>query len=353
MQSRDSFGGAKWSTSEAGSDCSEAPLVLHSRAPLPDTRAALVRGAPMVVGIMASLLAVEALLQRELEWRPLFYGAIAFVTAWSLHLAFASRMKRRLGMEELSSHAFSAFTTLLGLVFSIMLGQTFTYYFRRQSAIQDAAFREISELQRLLDLCLSFLQRRGMLDKSNIPAQLHAKGIRMLEMLSTEAASLAPGGDGLMASTQLISTRRSLQGLLQIMNDLSNDANTKNDPATFAALNAAQHALTSIAEARAVRVSQINADLPQVQFLTINMLGGLLLGSFLLTDLKNDQLEAALFGVIAGVATVLKQVLADLASPFSGSWSVGQAQKAGSDLLRVVKEEIKEASSSASGVGQD
>ena len=304
----------------------------------------MLRGAPMVIAIMLSLLVVEWLLQRQLEYRPLFYGAIAFVVAWSGHLAFAVAIKKRLGVESVPSAAFGAFTTLLGLVFSLLLGQTFSYYFARQGAIQDAAFREISELQRLLDLCLSFAQKRGFLTRERRGARhadrLHSKALHILQLLEVEALSLAPGGDGLAASTKLVNSRRALQGVLEHLADLSTDENTKNDPATIAALTAAQQAVTAISEARALRVSQINADLPAAQFLTLNLLGGLLLGSFLLTDLKNDQLEAALFGAIAASATVIKQVLGDLASPFSGSWSIAPAHLAASDLLRVVREEL-------------
>ena len=110
--------------------------------------------------------------------------------------------------------------------------------------------------------------------------------------------------------------------------------------ATLASLNAAQHCVTSITEARAVRVSQIHAELPQAQFLTLNLLGGLLLGAFLLTDLHNEQLEAVLFGAIAGVATVFRAVLADLATPFEGVWSIEPARFAARELLEVVRAEI-------------
>ena len=331
------------------SDCDDGPMP----APPVETRTAIVQGAPMIVSIMVSLLVVEGLLQHsssansgQVEWRPLFYGGVAFVCAWSLHLAFATRIKRRFGMEDVSSQPFGSFTTLLGLVFSLLLGQPFSYYFARQNAIQDAAFREISELQRLLDLCLGYEQQQSFLQSRHKP-KAQSSALHMLELLATEAATLAPGGDGLTAHTKLISTRRALQGVVQALSDLSTDANQKNDPATVAMLHAAQSAVTSVAEARALRVSQINADLPQAQFLTINLLGGLLLGSFLLTDLKNDQLEAVLFGAIAGVATVIKQVLGDLASPFAGSWSIEPARQAGRDLLQVIRHEISAASGAA------
>ena len=47
--------------------------------------------------------------------------------------------------------------------------------------------------------------------------------MRMLGALEDEAASLAPGGDGLVASTRLVSTRRGLQGVLHCLGELSTD----------------------------------------------------------------------------------------------------------------------------------
>lgn len=88
--------------------------------------------------------------------------------AWSAHLTFAARIKRRLGMDDVSSHAFNVFTTLLSLVFSVLLGQTFSYSFARQGAIQEAAFRKISEMQRLLELCLHFTRTRKRRRRSAI-----------------------------------------------------------------------------------------------------------------------------------------------------------------------------------------
>ena len=69
-----------------------------------------------------------------------------------LHIMFADEIKEATGFKNLSSDAFGSFTTLMGLVFSILLGQTYQYYFDRQGTIQDSAFREICALSRLLEL---------------------------------------------------------------------------------------------------------------------------------------------------------------------------------------------------------
>lgn len=236
-------------------------------------------------------------------------------------------------------------------MFSLQLGQTYSYYFDRQGAIQDAAFREVSGLQRLLELSLSFANSRGLLPSDGSASSATALGL--LEELEAEVASLAPGGDGLTSTTQLVvkNEKRALQRLLDGLNKLSADDDDKNDPATVASLNAAQHAATAVSDARALRVSQINADLPPAQFLTLTVLAMLLLGSFLLTDLKNDKLEAALFGAIAGAAALFKQVLLDLSSPFSGSWSVDPARQAAADLLQIVRSETANATAGGAPAG--
>ena len=49
--------------------------------------------------------------------------------------------------------------------------------------------------------------------------------------------------------------------------------------------------------------------MPPAQFLTLHITGVLLLGSFLLLELKNDPLEAALFGCVTGASAIFKKVL--------------------------------------------
>ena len=117
---------------------------------------------PMVVTFLLGVVLLERILG-ENELKPLVYGGSTFLVAWALHLAYCAELRRILELGEISGDAFGTFTTLLGLIFSLQLGQTYSYYFDRQGAIQDAAFREISALQRLLELCLSFFEWRSIL----------------------------------------------------------------------------------------------------------------------------------------------------------------------------------------------
>ena len=127
--------------------------------------------------------------------------------------------------------------------------------------------------------------------------------------------------------------------------------------AATTALQAAHTAVRDIDDARAVRVSNINADLPYAQWLTLNLLGGLLMSSFLL-DLGAcapfflfslsvaccdaaahtrthtrapsasytgaPKLEATLFGLLAATSIIFYFVIEDLGDPFEGQL-VGRA----------------------------
>ena len=179
-----------------------------------------------------------------------------------------------------------------------------------------------------------------------------ARGMTALKMLREEISSLAAGGDGLKESTKLITKKRGLKDMMTQLNYLSADENDANDPATVATLSAAQQCIEVVFEARGLRVSQINADLPPAQFLTLNVVGFLVLGSFLLLELKNDNLEAGLFGAVTGAVAIFHRVLRDLACPFNGQWSVAAAQSSGDDLLALIDEEIAEVKKAGEATGQ-
>ena len=63
------------------------------------------------------------------------------------------------------------------------------------------------------------------------------------------------------------------------------------------------------------------------------MLGGLLLGSFLLLDIGAPKLEALLFSVTTGSFVLINIFLDDLADPFGGSWNVDVAREELEELL--------------------
>ena len=80
-------------------------------------------GSPLLIAFFIGLVAVECR-RSEGEWKPILYGGMTFVVAWALHLYCANGMKKLAGLEDVSADAFGSFTTLMGLVFSLQLGQT-------------------------------------------------------------------------------------------------------------------------------------------------------------------------------------------------------------------------------------
>ena len=144
--------------------------------------------------------------------------------------------------------------------------------------------------------------------------------------------------------------------------------------AATTALQAAHTAVRDIDDARAVRVSNINADLPYAQWLTLNLLGGLLMSSFLLLDpacapfflflslsaaccsrhthalaltispsrfclyTGAPKLEATLFGLLAATSIIFYFVIEDLGDPFEGNWSVEPAAIEVASLQKKIQE---------------
>ncbi len=108
---------------------------------------------PYALAILALLLAACWRDRRSAEGGVaslLLWGYVTAALSGAAHLAWADDVRRWAGLSRSNSDAFSAFTTLTSLIFSIVLGQTFSYYFERQGTIQDSVFREISALTRLL-----------------------------------------------------------------------------------------------------------------------------------------------------------------------------------------------------------
>ena len=83
------------------------------------------------------------------------------------------------------------------------------------------------------------------------------------------------------------------------------------------------NAIQAATSARALRTSHVNSDLPVVQKITERLLSYVILGGFVLVDLKAPILEALLFSVLAGCFTTIHGFLMDLSDPFSGQWTVG------------------------------
>lgn len=103
----------------------------------------------------------------QTRWNPqsLGYGwsLLSLPFTFTLYLFGSSLLDsvlvQVLGFNRASGDAFGPFVTLLGLIYSILLGQIYEYYFNRQGVIQDALYQEISALS-LLSEVTDFLADR-------------------------------------------------------------------------------------------------------------------------------------------------------------------------------------------------
>ena len=102
---------------------------------------------------------------RLLPQTTLGYGwsLLSLPFTFSLYLSGSSLLDsvlvQVLGFNCASGDAFGPFVTLLGLIYSILLGQIYGYYFERQGVIQDALYQKISALT-LLSEVIDFLADR-------------------------------------------------------------------------------------------------------------------------------------------------------------------------------------------------
>lgn len=278
------------------------------------------------------------------EWQGPFFGMVTFVFSVAAHLLVGDEIKDATGFKNLSSDAFGSFTTLMGLVFSILLGQTYQYYFDRQGAIQDASFREIGALSRLVELVLLLeppieVRRKALQILKSYALFIRSHGLSHEARLVHEHEELGsppPSPERGAGSVTTTAAPVELHGVLKVLGASVVEQQAAHQITAAATLQAAHHALRDIDDARAVRVSNINADLPHAQWLTLNLLGLLLTSSFLLLDLQAPKLEACLFGAICATAQVFSYVIADLSDPFHGFWSVGAASSEVETLERKI-----------------
>ena len=99
-------------------------------------------------------------------------------------------------------------------------------------------------------------------------------------------------------------------------------------------------AIQAAMDARSLRISHVNSELPKVQSVTARLLSYVILLGFVLVDLKAPTLEALLFSVISGCFTTIHGFLMDLSDPFSGQWMVGtHIRKDLANLIRMMENE--------------
>ena len=298
-----------------------------SRSPAPRPRRSPPRAA--VTPAAATRSTFLLLLPREFAWRV---GLLA-LGAFALHWWGSRPLREVLGLA--TSDASGPFTTLVGLLCSVVLGHMYAYYFDRQGAIQDAVFEEAAALARL----------GRIIDAA---CATHGSG-------SGGGGSSGAGGSGTGGRGNIAAARAEARGLLRrhaaALLSLGLSAEARLDGSLFgstaavrragghdaagsaALLAAALAAVRDVDRAAAKRVSEINADLPDAHWWTMYFLSLLLLGSFLIEDGVGQPLGATLFAGVSASAALFYGVLSDVRNPFGGSWSVGAARQAVSVVL--------------------
>ena len=297
-----------------------------SRSPAPRPRRSPPRAAATPAATRSTFL---LLLPREFAWRV---GLLA-LGAFALHWCGSRPLREALGLA--TSDASGPFTTLVGLLCSVVLGHMYSYYFDRQGAIQDAVFEEaaaLARLGRIIDAaCATHGSGRGSGaggsgaggsgggGDNHAAARAEARGL-----LRRHAAALLSLG---------LSAEARLDGLLFGATAVVRRAGGHDAAGSAALFAAALAAVRDVDRAAAKRVSEINADLPDAHWWTMYFLSLLLLGSFLIEDGVGQPLGATLFAGVSASAALFYGVLSDVRNPFGGSWSVGAARQAVSVVL--------------------
>ena len=201
------------------------------------------------------------------------------------------------------SDAFGPFITLLGLIYSIVLGQIYEYYFTRQGAIQNCLYEEAAAVHLLFDVCSGVETHNARKDRLLKPLIAYTQDLIDSAFNAETSATLENSNPGnrLADMVRLLDEAKQSQGVLLVTNG----------------------AVQMASRARALRVSAVNSDLPRVQKLTERLLQSVILIGFVLVDLGSRKLEALLFSVICGCFFVISTFLSDLSDPYSGEWKIG------------------------------
>lgn len=266
---------------------------------------------------------------------------IVIVGSFFLYLAGTAILNRTIvdafGVSR-TGDAFAPFVTLLSLIYSIVLGQIYHYYFERQQAIQNCLYEEAASLQLLYStycqcmrtpskLSLQAIEGLGHLVLS--PLKAYAQNFVASAFSKRSSRILSHDDPG-----KLVEFAIALSEL-----DDSTTVRSSSRPSSSSSLLVA-NAIQAATSARALRVSHVNSELPAVQKITARLLSYVILLGFVLVDLKAPILEALLFSVICGCFTTIHVFLADLSDPFSGQWTVGtHIRKDLDDLMVLMRED--------------
>jgi len=271
--------------------------------------------------VLSEWYALKGVRVKRLAWLT-GVGVVSYLTYVLGSDVLNSLMVDTLGISRTnSSEAFGPFATLLGLIYSVILGQIYSYYFDRQGTIQDKLFIEAFSLRELVETCGATARRHAKFPLGS-----------SLDVLDGHAAALLATGFTSADDSFDANDQDDLAKLLGVVDEL--EASTERRSPELVRQGGEAYRRASMA--RCERKSALYSELPPIQIYACTVISWVLLGGFLLVDLGAPRFEAVLFATLACCFSLISSFVDDLADPFGGSWTVDAAKSEVEHLIAAI-----------------
>ena len=260
-------------------------------------------------------------------------GAAAYTTYILGSEALDATMVKQLGISRSESvAAFGPFATLLGLVYSTILSNIYSFYLSRQELILSNLFAEAYAVRDLYELS-------GAIGNHSVSTTL---ALRAHALELRETGFRPSEDDGQRALGALVPVVAELEAAAAVEAPVPSQCPESLGPARRRRRDAYStqelgkyfsSAYGRVAAARVARAASLATTLPRIFDLSFKAISTIVLASFLLVDLGSPQFEAILFAVLACSFYLLESFVDDLEDPFGGSWTVDAALDACDELV--------------------
>lgn len=235
----------------------------------------------------------------------IIFGIVAFFIFPALALFLASVVNDAgvfAVLSQDSSQFVQNFLTVSGLLFSILIGQTYAFLYQQQEAVFYALFNEVTEAKSLLEQVALVCQGRAMYGK--VLESISKYVTNDLKQLQADPAIL-------------ISSRPVDDPLESIMYMTS-----------VGVPSSVYETVRSLRQARAARLGALQRKLPKVHMILLWILAGIELISFPLLGAGTQTLggyniltiEGVLFGIMTFGIVMTMRVIGELYRPGGGMW---------------------------------
>ena len=271
-----------------------------------------------------SLLRVPTLSLDEIRERPgwpvvaeYLFRFITPAFVWAMVQRFFPR--RSLGLDGEARAALLGLTNnwlaALGLLYAIYFGMSFQSGTDRLRELRNAISREASGLQSVVELSLT-------LDEPSVSqlARLHATLSRYIDhVLSNEVCHGVRFVRHMRQETH--SCVSGLYDLFAVFKELA--SNGEGDAVDLRTLDALHDEVRDIIRARAERINLTNQHLPVVHWAALSLLSICTIAGVAINDLPSAPVVSGAMAATIGLLIPLSYcIVADMARPFSGAWSV-------------------------------